>query len=569
MVPMPRPRTAVLAAAAGLALAAPSFAPARSAARADEVPPGQEVFFRDPDKATSSRIESLLSQSTSDSVQARRGARAALEEIGYWAVDPLVSALSTPTKAEPPIRCAASLVLDAIGDPRALDPLRQAVVREASHPLVGAFAALALGRFRDAGATGAFREAVRNPRNVDMLRAAVPLALARVRGPDALDFLREQLADQPANEPVSSARLLALGFFPDAALAPGEVRPSAPLLAAMEKSRRRGERQAALLAFLVATARRHDGKPYLLEVLGSEEAPDVVKVALIGLSAFDGADVTERLARVAAGSSADAVREVACDLLVPRGDPAAKPALFQIVRSPQSARLRASAVLALARIDDEDCRGAVLERLRDPKPAVRAAAAVGATWIVATEVRTEAAKRIDAKLRAGEQDSAARAVLQLARSVLAGERSDVLWPEVGPEPIFSEIALSYDERLLRAVNLRVEASLDLEKIHNLQNDTEIKPEGPPRLPGGGAGDGSGTGGGGTGDGGGTGGGTGGDLGGGGGGSGDLSAGADGPLGAQRTSAWQELRDLKFELRRRPYFGRDDLPGVPAAATGKK
>jgi len=568
-VRLPRPRTAALAAVAGLALAAPAFvarpAGAGDAADAfDPQAPGQEVFFRDPDKATGARIEGLIAQATSDSVQARRGARAALEELGYWSVDPLVAALSTPSKAEPPIRCSAALVLDAIGDRRALDPLRTAVVREASHPLVGAFAALTLGRFRDAGAPAAFRDAVRNTKNVDMLRAAVPLALARIRGADALDLLRAQLADVPANEPVASARLLALGFFPEAALSqePGEVRPSAALLAAM-KGGRRGERQAALLAFLVATARRRDGKAYLVEVLGSEEAPEVVKVGLIGLSAFEGPDVTERLAKVATSNAADAVRELACDLLVPRADPAAKTALLRIVASPQSARLRGSAVLALARIDDDACRAAVVDRLRDQKPAVRAAAAVGATWITEKTTRDEVAKRIDGRLRAGEQDLSARAVLQLARSVLAGERSDIVWPEAGPEPLFSEIALAYDERLLRAVNLRAEASLDLEKIHNLQNDTEIKNVGPPKQPGGGdegpggpapGGSEGAPGDGGPGD----------------GGSGDTPGGGiEGPLGAQRTSAWQELRDLKVELRRRPYFGRSDLPGVPASETGRK
>jgi len=38
------------------------------------------------------------------------------------------------------------------------------------------------------------------------------------------------------------------------------------------------------------------------------------------------------------------------------------------------------------------------------------------------------------------------------------------------------------------------------------------------------------------------------------------------MGSSRTSAWPELRDLKDELRRRPYFTLDDLPLPPAATT---
>lgn len=545
-----RPCASVLVAALVLAAGGRTAAVADGAQGADGAAsdePGREIFFRAPDRATAERIADLIVQATADSVASRKAARAELEALGHWSVAPLVAALSP--KTEPPIRCASALVLDAIGDRRALGPLREALLRETSHPLVGAFVALALGRAGDADAVPVFREALRNPRNLDMLRAAVPLALARVRGAESRELLQSLLADGDAKEPVTAARFLALGFFGDAALDPSGTRPAPPLAAAIEKGKRRGERQAALLAFLVATARRREGKEYLAQVLDAEDKPDVVRVALIGYSSFDGADVTERLAKVAAGSSADSVREVACDLLVRRADAAAKPTLLRILASPQSARLRASAMLALAAIDDDECRDVLLERLRaDKAPSVKAAAAVGATRSASKATREEAARRIDARLRVGEPDAGARAVFQLARSVLAGERTDVEWPEPGPDALFSETSLPYERRLLRAVNRRAEACLDLAKIHNLQNDTEIKAGGGTDLPG-------------SGDDGGDGGDDGGFP--------DAPNPGDTPIGAQRTSAWQELRDLKIELERRPYFGASDLPGAPAAATGGK
>jgi HEAT repeat protein len=519
-------------------------------ARGDE-PPAADVFFRDPDRDTAKRIDELIIQFTSDSVPTRRRARVEMERLGYWAVDPLLAAARD---REPPFRCSAILTLDALGDRRAIVPLREIVVREDGLQYVGAFAALALGRFRDEGAVVPLRTVLSSPKDLDMLRAAAPFALARIRTPQALDLLREQLADNGSTEPVTAARLLSAGFFPDLALASGATRPSDPLATALT-SRRRGERQAALLAFLVATARTGAGRDFLVEFAATEQPPQVTAVALVGLSAFPDAEVTDRICRTALGSGPDALREFACDLLVGRADPAALPSLVQIVRTQPSARLRASAVLGLGRLDAPEARDAVVDRLRDRAPIVRAAAAVAAARSASQPLRDDVASRIAARLEGGETDTKVREVFQLARSVLAGDRRDVVWPEIGTDPLFASVLLTPRQRLLAAVNRRVELSLDLGKITNLQTDADVEvapvagltPGAEPRgdtiegVPGeeGGAPPSRGTG---------------------------VPSGPTVTMGAQRTAAWTELRDLLDELRRRPYFGPDDLPAPPAART---
>lgn len=533
------------------------------AIRADDpagavLPRPGEVFFREPDEGTRQRIKDLMAQSTSDAPRTRGRARADLVALGYWAVEPLIVAARD---RDPAARCASILTLDAIGDARAVEPLREIVLREDSNPYIGAFAALALGRFRDVGVLrdpkDPFRESLDNPHSLDLLRAAIPFALARMRSESALGLklLREQLADGGAVEPVTAARLLALGFFPDAAVVQSGDRPAPPLEAAM-RSNRQGERQAALLAFLVANARTTKGKDYVAKVAETDTSPRVQAVALIGLAAFAGADVTERIAATMTGSGPDSVvRELACDLLVERADAAALPALLHVTRTQQTTRLRASAVLALGRLAGADAHRAVIGALSDKSPLVRSAASVAAARSSSADLRADALARIDARLQGGETDADAREVLRTARAVLAGERREVAWREVGTDPLFASVLQTPRQRLIRAVNRRVELSLDLGKITDVPTEQGVSPD---------------------------------DLSGGAvsidaheaqlegiQGPGDTSpppstlpapTGSIGTMGSSRTSAWPELRDLRDELRRRPYFTLDDLPAPPAAVT---
>ena len=80
--------------------------------------------------------------------------------------------------------------------------------------------------------------AVRSPKSLRTLRAAVPLALARTGTDAARDLLLRRLKDGGGNTEARSARLLALGFFPDAALEAGGPRPSSISPSTSQRPRR-------------------------------------------------------------------------------------------------------------------------------------------------------------------------------------------------------------------------------------------------------------------------------------------------------------------------------------------
>jgi HEAT repeat protein len=529
-----------------LVLALVSAPAARASADGAEAEsPQNPIFFRDPDKETATRIGELISRMATGSVQDRQKARGELASIGYWSVDPLIE---SATKFEPPIRCASILVLDAIGDRRAVDTLHALAAKETSHPYIAAFSTLSLGRFRDASAIDVFRTAVKTSKSLDLLKAAVPFAAAKIRTPEARDFVVERARATGQKERVRSAALLSLGFFPESAMGPNGIAPG-PDIAAGLASKRRGERQAALLGYLVAACARGDVKQTLKDLLATESTPEVAMVGLIGLSRSADADVTELLARTAARQGDDRVRELAADLLLDRVDAATKPLVIQVAHSAASARLRAACVLALGRLDDEDARRLVVEKLADRAPIVRAAAAVALTRRNTPAAREAGLALLDVRMRHAETNDDVKADLEKARAVLAGERTDVRWTEIGPEALFSEMQLTYTQRLLRAVNYRFMACIDLAKITNLQTDSEIVTSGPPSLPGSEPSDGESD-------------------------SGDTPppsqpgepppAPTDGPPspGVARTSQYQELRDLRVELELNPYFGPADLPSPP-------
>ncbi len=574
---------AAAAAAVGFVLAPPG--------RADE--PGHDeregnVFFQRPDRATKRRIDELIGRFAEDSVRARTAAGRELEDIGYWAVDPLMTALATK---EPPIRAAAALTLAATMDARGLPALREAVERETSHPFVAGFACIGLARHRDTSAIDPLRKALRSSKSIHTLRAAAPLMLARLGTPEALTLLRERVRGGNGSFRARAARLLALGFFPQAALEPDRPVPSAALREGL-RSRRRELRRASIVAFLVATLRRADTRDALIALLDRETAPEVLLPGLVGLSRFEDTATTVYLAHRAARPGDDDVRARSCDLLAPRADVSALDDLLAILRRSNPARLRASAVIALGGIDHPDASAAVLDKLGDKSKLVRAAAAVASVRLPQEAARREAQARISARLRRGEPSRAVRPDMSEAWAVLAGEKTTGAWREIGEERLFRELFRPYQKRLLREVNLAAEDALDLTRITNLQTDTEILAGADVSSPGGG-GDGD-TGGAGAGDGdtgdGDAGDGDAGDRGGGGesgdvgagDGSGDATpssgsptlpddqpavskpAGAKAPaVGSPRTNAWQELRDLKVDLVRRPLFGPEDLP---AAAT---
>jgi len=554
-----RPRTTVRVMSAVVLAALPMLALQGGGpeALADDPDPIDEragnIFFHEPDRETANRIEDLIGRFAEDSVRARTAARRELEDIGYWSVQPLTDALEFE---EPPIRAAAALTLSAILDPRTVAKLRAAIERETSHPFVAGFAALGLARYRDAEAVEPLRAALRSSKSIHTFRAAAPLALARIGTPEALALLLARLRSRVGGSHVKRARMLALGFFPQAALEPDGPEPSSALRKGL-RGKKRELRRAALVGYLVATLSRSDTRDVLMAILERENQAVVLVPGLLGLSRFEDPDTTAYLSHRAARSAEDdVVREQCCDLLAARNDAAALGDLLTILRRTSSARLRASAIMALGGIDDDDAAAAVLAAFTAKSPLVRAAAAVTSVRMPRQAARDEALRRIDARLRGGESSRDARHNLSEARAVLAGERATGDWREVGAERLFLELFRPYEERLLNEVNLVTEDALDLTKIHNLQADSEVI--------GGGDSDGGSPAEGADGD-----------------GPGeapdpdppgdsptpkddqpaiDPPAGPKAPaIGSPRIATWQELRDLKVDLQRRPLFVPSDLP----------
>ena len=147
------------------------------------------IFFREPDRETGAHIAELIAQMATGSVPDREKKRRELQSIGSWSVEPLLDAVA---RLEPPKVCAAILVLDAIHDRRAVDPLRATVAKETAHPYVAAFATLCLGRFGDASSVEVFRSAVKTTK-LELLKAAVPFAAAKIRTADARDLVIERV----------------------------------------------------------------------------------------------------------------------------------------------------------------------------------------------------------------------------------------------------------------------------------------------------------------------------------------------------------------------------------------
>jgi HEAT repeat protein len=563
-----RPRRTLLALVV-LAALLPAAATAEDEPDFDEL--GANAFFSEPDKRTSARIDALIHSFSSAGVLSRTRAREELEEIGFWAVDPLLEALRD---LEPPIKCASVLTLEAIGDPRAVVPLRSAIRDNDSRPFVPAFAALALGRYRDTGALEPFVRSLDSGRSA--LRSAIPLALAKIHTDEARDELLRQLRRSRGRLNARMAQYLSLGFFPEAALDTERRLPGKRLAAGLD-AKRSEERAAALAGYLVATLPRGDTREFLLDYLRRQSDVAVELVGLVGISRYEDPEVSRLLSRIAAGKRQDdQVRALAADLLVGRGDPVTVHDLLAITRAKGARRLRATAALALASFDDEQAVKAVLSRLDDTSPLVRTAAAIACTQLRVKEQRAKALKIIDSKLRSASENSGpARRVFRVARSVLRGERKAPQWESVVDHEVFRNLDRDHVVRLLAVVNRVVEHSLDLAKIHNLQGDTELESDGAQSEKGvapesgdqdiDDSGDDSG-------------------------GDDDTIEGNDpvdqqgepsrppdpsaeprGPPGrlatSGRTSNWQELRDLKVRLRERPYFTLEDLPG-DGTSTGK-
>jgi len=491
------------------------------------------VFFEKPDAATDKKIRSFIILFGSNAPDDRERARDGLFEIGYWSVRPLLDALTARDDRSVNARCNAVLVLgrleQALEDVRALPALRAAVVSDGSEN-PAAFAALVLGRLRDGEALGPFRDALAE-RKRESLKTAVLVALgrlARVRGDEAATLL-EQAVDRRTSVPLQrEAAMLALGLFPRrvavvSADGAGEV-PAPRVRGALEDGSA-GMRLSAVLA--LALSRRDDFYDVFLRVYRDDSDRQVRRAALLALARRRDPATTDVLGDALESTGAGIeVRRMAAYLLAARRDPAALKRLIGVATAASKPELAAAAVVALGGIPEDRAVSLVLGKLDDRSATVRAAAAVGATRFPRTADLLRAVDRLNERLRAGEQDEAARADMTLSRRIVEHELDDRAleaagqprrpplppqpWTEADAEDLLGLLGRDETQALLDLVNLRVRQVLGVEGLPAYRSPDATLISGKDRI--------------------------------------------------QREHAvYSDERDLLRELQRRPYYTLEDLP----------
>jgi HEAT repeat protein len=541
----PAARPAALLALAAVAALLPGGAPARAAED-----PDRPVFFKDPDRATAAAILESLNLFGDPSPNNRERARDRLFAIGYWAVPRLREAVREGKGAQ---RSNALLVLGRIADRRALPDIR-AALRDESSEGPPAVAALVLGRLRDddEAAMAGFRAAVTGPEN-ERRRIATCLALAKLhrkRGAEAGALLEQAVDLRSANNAVTYAAVLALGFFRSRAveaLPDGSGFQPAPRIREALADRRAGMRHSAILALALA----HDDSlhPIFLKAFRKDgEIAEVRLAALLALGRNSDAATTALLLDVAGGATGTgAERRMAAHLLSLRaGDLAAHPgaidALRRVIASGREPEVAAAALVALGGVDDPAVPDLVLGRLADRSPVVRAAAGIASLRFRKAEDLARARDAIRRRLEAVEQDAAAKADLQAAAEAIAGilkdreeaakgyapaPRPPVAWKEVGSTDLFLVLGRDHRQRIFDLVNQRVLQILGIESLF------PYRPYYDPDEPAAGLG-GTGT--------------------------------AGATLRDRVThNETPDQYDLRVELSRRPYYGPEDDPEIAPSA----
>ena len=504
------------------------------------------VFFRQPDAETARDIRKSIERFDLPSARDREQARDRLFDIGYWTVEPLVD---TVVHKQASFRSNALLVLGRLDDPRAL-PVARATLRDNVAEWPPAIAALVLGTMRDGDseALDAFKQALASREN-EKRKIAVVLALGklhRVHPGRGAVLIEEVLAAPTATPFVHYAAVLALGFHRNRVSEPapdgnGFV-PSARLRAALADPRE-GMRLSAVLA--LALSPQDSFRPVFLERFREDGDKDVRLVSLLALGRPGNPDpeITALIAAVLESTKpSDAERRLAAYLLQVRADPAARDALIRTANAPRSTEVAASAVLALAGLDDPRARDLIFSKLSASSATVRAAAAIALTRLKTMEDLSRARVAIAKRLEIGEPDGKCKFDMQLAADEIVKCMRDIQdraqgiepkprpsppWEEADAKDLFDTLGRTHRERVFDFVNARARQVLGVASLLDYRPRSE--PDfSTPTL------DGQGGGGGGR-------------------------------RAMRENGAIGEPRDLEVELLRRPYFAPEDDPeGAPAA-----
>jgi HEAT repeat protein len=445
----------ILAGAILLAAGVPSAAPG-----ADPGP----VFFRDPDRETAKRITEGIALIERASASDHERGRGLLEDVGYWAVEPLRTILKDGDSAQ---RRNAALVLGTLGDRRALPDL----LRTADGDLylfASSFAALMVGKYRDSSVLDRLTALLTDTKRGHRRRAAV-LALTKIGDLRAFEAIAG-LVNPREDGLVRETAAFCLGFFRDKALVlgpDGRMQPVKELQFAVGDSET-ALRRAGLLA--LALLGHRDLKPWYLKVAQNDrEDHEVRRIALLALGRFPDEDVTKLLLSVVSDPNAAKVEiEMAAMVLKDRRDPAVEQALLRA--SPEDPKLKAVFTLALSNFESEDVMNRIASRLTDKSDQVRVAAAVGLSRLTAPALKERAIARLTEMLKGkgGTLEANVRFDMERAREILqkGDVPGDFVW--LGNEDAAKDLPKDVEERLLDLVNRAVERVLDLSSLTSIK-----------------------------------------------------------------------------------------------------
>lgn len=431
-----------------LALALLSFA--APGAPADEDP----VFFKDPDALTRIAIGDALELLKKPGIDDHRRGRETLEEIGYWAVLPVVRLLREGAVSE---RRNAALVLGTIGDRRSLPYLLQ-TAEDDSHLFVPGFAALMLGKF---GRPEVFPrlKALIDDRKKSNRRIASVLSITKLRSPGSFEVL-EGLVRSRDLSIVQEAAAFCLGFFRDQALVRGRDGRWEPCLALKEAllSSRVGLQRSALLA--VALLGHRDLKNIYLRYAQPREDQALRRVALLALGRFQDADVTRLLLDTLRNPQAsEGVKLMAAMLMKDRRDRSILDELLKI--SPEDQQVKAVLTLALSNFEELPVVQRICIRLTDKSNMVRAAAAIGLSRLADPDLKALAIRAITEMLQAGGMSSGLKEVMEIAREILSTGKSSRPFSYLGNEQFAADLPKDVEERVLDFVNHEVDRVLGI------------------------------------------------------------------------------------------------------------
>ncbi|MHC4472025.1 MAG: HEAT repeat domain-containing protein [Planctomycetota bacterium] len=417
------------------------------------------VFFEKPDRITARRIADALELMKRPYVSDHTRAREILEEIGYWAVEPLIRKL---VDGNAPEQRNAALVLGTILDTRALPHLKR-VAEESAHLYTPSFSALMTGKFRRESCVADLRTLIRSGKKYHRKIASV-LSVAKIRSRKCYDVLLDVIRLEKRTL-VKGTAIFCLGFFRDQALVRGPEGRTvcAPIRNAL-RSREEGTRRAGMLA-LALLGHRALKEEYLRFARNEREHPDIRRIALVALGRFPDEDVTRLFLEILANPRVqESVQATTALLLTDRKDPAALKTLLRM--SPREAKLRAAHTLALSNFEVKEAVDRIIGRLTDAHDQVRAAAAIALARLVTPELKVKAIARLTALLqgKAGPLDPDVRLNMVRARDILKKGEAPGSFVWLGNEEFAADLPKDVEEKILDLVNLEVERVLGLTNI---------------------------------------------------------------------------------------------------------